>query len=80
MRQTTPVLAALLALALPALGGCDVVPSPEHQSEAARKAAEHHELRDAIEHKSEMERAKHAGDPVIDADKQHDKDIDDAGG
>jgi hypothetical protein len=37
---------------------------PEHQSAAARKAAEHHELRDAIEHKTEREKAEHAADPV----------------
>ena len=88
MRTTHPALALLpaatlvaaLVAALGSLSGCDLVPSPEHQSEAARKAAEHHQLRDAIEHKSEMDRARNAGAPVIEADKQHDQAIDDAGG
>ncbi len=80
MRPKHAAPACLLAGALAIAGGCDMVPSPEHQSAAANKAAEHHELRDAIEHKSEMDRAKHAADPVMDADKAHDKQIDDAGG
>lgn len=80
MRTTRPALALLLAATLGTFAGCDLVPSPEHQSEAARKAAEHHELRDAIEHKSEMDRARNAGAPVEEADKKHDQAIDDAGG
>jgi hypothetical protein len=85
MRQTPPTLVrvlslSLMALASVALAACDMVPSPEHQSEAARKAAEHTQLRDAIGHKSELDRAKHAADPVLDADKKHDASIDDAGG
>lgn len=68
------------ALLCSAVGACDLVPSPEHQSEAARKAAEHNQLRDAISHKTERDKAEHAADPVLDADKQHDKAIDDAGG
>ncbi|CAN5175280.1 hypothetical protein BH11PSE14_BH11PSE14_17720 [soil metagenome] len=62
------------------LAGCDLVPSPEHQSAEARKAAEHHELRDAIQAKDYRKRAADAAQPVLDADKQHDKAIDDAGG
>jgi hypothetical protein len=78
---TRAVLAALAAAALGiAAAGCDLVPSPEHQSAAARKAAEHHELRDAIEHKTEREKAEHAGDAALDADKAHDKALEDAGG
>jgi hypothetical protein len=63
-----------------ALGACDLVPPPESQSAAARKAAEHHELRDAIEHKTEREKAEHAGDAALDADKAHDRALEDAGG
>ena len=80
MRTTRPALTLLLAAAFGSTAGCDLVPSPEHQSEAARKAAEHHQLRDAIAHKSEMDRARHAADPVIEADKKQDQAIDDAGG
>jgi hypothetical protein len=77
-----PTLPAALAAVLlcVAVGACDLVPAPEHQSEAARKAAEHHELRDAIEHKTEREKAEHAADPVLEADKKQDQAIQDAGG
>ena len=69
-----------VALLCGALTGCGLNPPPEHQSEAARKAAEHHELRDAIEHKTEREKAEHAADPVMEADKKQDQAIEDAGG
>jgi hypothetical protein len=76
--RLTAALAATLFCG--ALGACDIIPSPGHQSAAARKAAEHRELEEAISHKTERDKAEHAADPVLDADKQHDKAIDDAGG
>ena len=40
MRSNRPALTLLLAATLAGVAGCDMVPSPGHQSEAARKAAE----------------------------------------
>ena len=77
-RHAALALAALSSCAL--LAGCGMNPPPEHQSEAARKAAEHHELRNAIEHKAEREKAEHAADPVLEADKAHDKALEEQGG
>lgn len=76
--RLTAAIGAVMLCGL--LGGCDVVPSPEHQSAAARKAAEHRELQEAIEHRTEREKAEHAADPVLEADKKQDQAIEDAGG
>jgi len=68
-----PILLACLAL-----GACDIAPPPERQSEAARKAAEHTELRDAIQ--QPIDRAKTANDPNVQADQAREKALEDAGG
>ena len=82
MTRTTrsTLVVACGALWVSTLGACDMVPSPEHQSAAARKAAEHRELQEAIEHKTERDKAEHAADPVMEADKKQDQAIEDAGG
>lgn len=67
-----------IILACLALGACDLVPSPEQQTEAARKAAEHTELRDHIQ--QPIDRAKAANIPTEEADKARRQAIDDAGG
>jgi hypothetical protein len=67
MRQLIAVLALSAALA-----ACDVAPPPEKQSADAQKAAEHTELRDAIN--TPIDKAKAANDP----NEQHDKDQDQA--
>ena len=67
-----------ILLACVALGACDVVPPPEQQSEAARKAAEHTQLRDAIE--QPIERAKSANEPNEKADAERAKALEGAEG
>jgi hypothetical protein len=64
-------LLTLFALCL-LLGACDMAPPPEKQSADAQKAAEHTELRDAIN--NPINKAKAANDP----NEQHDKDQDQA--
>ena len=68
-----PVLLACLAL-----GACDLAPPPDQQSEAAQKAMEHNDLRDAIQ--QPIDRAKTANDPNVQADKDREQAIKDAGG
>ena len=72
--QTRP----MLLLGCLALGACTMAPPPEEQSAAARKAAEHNELRDAIQ--TPIDKAEHANDPNLKADQDKQKAIDDAGG
>jgi hypothetical protein len=68
-----PIILACLALC-----SCDLAPPPERQSEAAQKAMEHHELRDAIQ--KPIDRAKDANAPNEQHDQDQAKAIDDAGG
>ena len=67
-----------IILACLALSSCDLAGPPEQRSEAARKAAEHTELRDAIQ--QPIDRAKTANDPNVKADEDRQKAIEDAGG
>ena len=60
------------------LGACDMAGPVAGQSAAARKAAQHTELRDAI--KKPIDRANTANDPNLKADADRQKAIDDAGG
>ena len=57
---------------------CTVAPPPDQQSEAAQKAAQHNELRDAIQ--KPIDRAKAADAPVIKADEDREKALQDQGG
>jgi hypothetical protein len=72
--------AAALLLAGVALAGCDLAPPIERQSEAAQKAQEHTELRDATRREDLRERAANAGQPVEEHDKRQAQAIEDAGG
>lgn len=73
MRVTFPMLLACLALS-----ACDLQGPLERQGEAARKAHEANELRDAIQ--QPIDKAKTANDPVIEADKARAKALEDQGG
>jgi len=69
MRKTILLLACLLVLA--ACAKATAPPDPD-TSAAAREGARHHELEDAIKARDYRDKAKHAGDATLDADKQHD--------
>jgi hypothetical protein len=68
----------IFLLACLSLSGCDLQGPIERQSEAARKAHEANELRDAIQ--QPIDRAKAANDPNIEADKAREKALEDQGG
>ena len=70
--------AVVLVAAALLLGGCDVAPPPDKQSEAAQKADQHTELRDAI--KTPIDKAKAANDPNVKHDQDQDNAIEDQGG
>ena len=57
---------------------CTMAPPPEQQSAAAQKAAQHTELRDAIQ--KPIDRAKSANDPNIKADADREQALKDQGG
>jgi hypothetical protein len=74
----TPLLLACLLLA-----ACDLAPTPKADpdtSAAAREAARHPELKNAIDSVDEREKARHANDAVIEADKKREQELQDAGG
>jgi hypothetical protein len=77
-----PLAAALLAATLPAGCGKASAPAPvdPDTNATAREAARHHELRDAVEGGQYKEKAEAAGDAAIEADKQREQAIKDAGG
>jgi hypothetical protein len=80
MRQ--PPTAACLLLSL-VLVGCDAAPPKSADpaaGAAARQAEKHHELQSAIDSVDQREKAEHAADPVMEADKAHDQQLEDAGG
>jgi hypothetical protein len=80
-RKIRAPAAALGALAATfSLAACDLAPPPERQSDAAREAREHTELRDATRREDLRERAAEAGQPVEDHDKRQADAIEDAGG
>lgn len=68
-----PIIFACLLLA-----SCDLAPPPRDQIEETDKAVDNTQLRDAIQ--TPIERAKAAGDPVEQADKDKEQAIEDAGG
>jgi hypothetical protein len=74
MRALLPLTAGLVLL----VAACDLAGPIEQQSEASKKAAEANELRDNIQ--QPVDRAKAAGDPVIEADKRREQELKDAGG
>jgi hypothetical protein len=67
-----------IILACLALCSCDIAPPRDQQSEAAQKAMEHHELRDAMH--GPIEKAESANDPNIQHDKDQAQAIEDSGG
>ena len=74
-----PLAAAMLAGLM--LAGCAKAPPPDPTTDAtAREAARHHELKDAIEARDHRAKAQAAGDATLEADKKHDKELEDAGG
>jgi hypothetical protein len=83
MRQLTTIATCLL------LAACNAAPPPTAAATAtadqdndatAREAARHHELKDAVEARDYRDKAAAAGDAVLEADKEHDKQLEDAGG
>jgi hypothetical protein len=81
MRQLTTIAACLL------LAACNAAPPPtaaatadQDNDASAREAARHHELKDAVEARDYRDKAAAAGDAVLEADKEHDKQLEDAGG
>ncbi len=68
----------ILAWLCASMCACDLAPPVERQTEAARKANEHTELRDAIQ--QPIDRAKAANDPNVKADADKEQAIKDAGG
>ena len=85
MRQPSTPTALPLAAALLAglvLAGCAKAPPPPDPAvdASAREAARHHELKDAIEARDHRDKAQAAGDATLEADKQHDQELEDAGG
>jgi len=77
MRRCTLAMLIVLALA-----GCSATPPPAPAPAAAAKPADtgHHELQGAIDAVDQRDKAAHAADPVMEADKEHDKQLEDAGG
>jgi hypothetical protein len=78
------ITACLLLTAL-ALAGCGAAPSPPAPPAppappTAASDTGHHELQGAIDAVDQRDKAAHAADPVMDADKEHDKQLEDAGG
>lgn len=78
MRTTTVFNLGALALAASLLVACDLQGPIDQQSAEAQKAQEHNQLRDAIN--QPIEKAKNAGAPIEQADKDRAKSLEDAGG
>ena len=78
MRTTTVLHLTALALAASLLAGCDLQGPIDQQSAEAQKAREHNQLRDAIN--QPIEKAKNAGAPIEQADKDRAKAIEESGG
>ena len=89
----TPFLLACLLPGALLLAACDLAPPPptdpdakaEAKAEASpsaleREAAKHHELQQGIDAIDMRDKAAHANDPVIEADKKREQEIKDAGG
>ena len=78
MRTTTVFNLAALALAAALLAGCDLQGPIDQQSAEAQKAQEHNQLRDAIN--QPIDKAKNAGAPIEQADKDREKALEESGG
>ena len=72
-----PTLACLLLL-----GACHPAPPPAaaEAGAIAREAAKHHELQQAIDAVDQRDKAAHAADPVLEADRKREQELKDAGG
>ena len=78
MRVTHLINLAAIALATSLLVACDLQGPIDQQSAEAQKAQEHNQLRDAIN--QPIEKAKNAGAPIEQADKDRANALEDAGG
>jgi predicted small lipoprotein YifL len=78
MRTTTVSNLAALALAVSLLAACDLQGPIDQQSAEAQKAQEHNQLRDAIN--QPIDKAKNAGAPIEQADKDREKALEESGG
>ncbi len=78
MRTTTVLNLTALALAASLLAGCDMQGPIDQQSAEAQKAQEHNQLRDAIN--QPIDKAKNAGAPIEQADKDREKALEESGG
>lgn len=78
MRTTTVLHLTALALAASLLAGCDLQGPIDQQSAEAQKAREHNQLRDAIN--QPIEKARNAGAPIEQADKDRAKALEESGG
>lgn len=78
MRTTTVLNLTALALAASLLAGCDLQGPIDQQSAEAQKAQEHNQLRDAIN--QPIDKAKNAGAPIEQADKDRAKALEESGG
>jgi hypothetical protein len=76
MRPTT---LSVLVLGL-ALSGCSATPPPPPAAAAKPADTGHHELQSAIDAVDHRDKAAAAGDAALDADKAHDKQLEDSGG
>lgn len=78
MRTTTVLHLTALALAASLLAGCDLQGPIDQQSAEAQKAREHNQLRDAIN--QPIDKARNAGAPIEQADKDRAKALEESGG
>ena len=78
MRTTTVFNLTALALAASLLAGCDMQGPIDQQSAEAQKAQEHNQLRDAIN--QPIDKARNAGAPIEQADKDRAKALEESGG
>lgn len=78
MRTTTVLHLTALALAASLLAGCDLQGPIDQQSAEAQKAREHNQLRDAIN--QPIEKARNAGAPIEQANKDRAKALEESGG
>jgi hypothetical protein len=75
MRLIVPTICLLSACL--ALAACGKDPAT---NAALRESKDHHELKHAIDAVDEREKAAHANDAVIEADRKREQDLKDAGG
>ncbi len=75
-----------LLLACLLLSACDLAPTPPAEPEAepaaaaTREATQRHELQQAIDSVDHRDKAAAAGDPVLEADRKREQDLEDSGG